>query len=231
MNGEGDGQSWLTGWEQQCADSIEEQPDFEQTLTLESDDSQRKIWNVFQDSATAIAQLYRDRYTADPGTLWISFQTAAGTVTSLYKESCDTIKKSSEISKQVGYQRRNRELLSWAKRKKTLIRREDLLAYLSGKPPPPRHHHHHTTHTHRLSPRPRNISPPPGMPMAQGDPELSDLNTFREALARSPSSRRPLGSDLCAFIAGEIQRHCKRPASPSDVTMGSPSHQKRPRYM
>lgn len=59
MNGEGDGDTWLTGWEQQCANSIEGQPDYEQSLTIEADNSHRKIWTVFQDSATSIAQLYR----------------------------------------------------------------------------------------------------------------------------------------------------------------------------
>lgn len=58
MNGESDS-DWLTGWEQQCADSIEGQPDYEQSLTMEADNSHRKIWTVFQDSATCIAQLYR----------------------------------------------------------------------------------------------------------------------------------------------------------------------------
>lgn len=58
---DGDGESWLTGWEQQCADIIEGQPDFEQSLTIEADNSHRKIWTVFQDSATAIAQLYRGK--------------------------------------------------------------------------------------------------------------------------------------------------------------------------
>lgn len=60
MNGDGDNnESWLTGWEQQCADSIEGQPDYEQSMDAESDNSHRKIWTVFQDSATSIAQLYR----------------------------------------------------------------------------------------------------------------------------------------------------------------------------
>lgn len=83
----------------------------------------------------------------------------------------------------------------------------------------------------RSSPRPRNISPPPGVTPPESLGTDADLHTFREALARSPLSRRPRGSDLCAFITGEIARHCKRPASPSDVTMSSPTHQKRPRYM
>lgn len=59
MNGDGDSETWLNGWEQQCADEIEEQPDYEQSLITESDNSHRKIWTAFQDSATAIAQLYR----------------------------------------------------------------------------------------------------------------------------------------------------------------------------
>lgn len=62
-----------------------------------------------------------------------------------FLESCDGIRRSSDIAKQCGYQKRNKEILNWAKRKRHLIRREDLLAYLSGKPPPPKanHGHHH----------------------------------------------------------------------------------------
>lgn len=61
MNGDGENESWLTGWEQECADEIEEQPDYEQSFVTETDNSHRKIWTAFQDSATAIAQLYRGR--------------------------------------------------------------------------------------------------------------------------------------------------------------------------
>ncbi|CAH0564500.1 unnamed protein product [Brassicogethes aeneus] len=233
MNGENEDESWLTNWEEQCANSIEEQPDYEQQLMQECDNSHTKIWNSFQDSATAVAQLYRDRYMGEPAAIWVQFQTAAGTVTSLYKESCEGLKKTSELARQSGYQKRNNELLNWAKRKRRLIRREDLLAYLSGKPPPPSRQNHHHSH-HRLSPRPRNISPPPGnvpIPPPGSTPIDSNLHTFREALAGSPLSCVSRGTDLCAFITGEMARHCKRPASPSDVTMGSPTQQKRPRYM
>lgn len=61
MNGGGDEETWLSGWEKQCADEIEEQPDYEQNFITESDNSHRKIWAAFQESATAIAQLYRGR--------------------------------------------------------------------------------------------------------------------------------------------------------------------------
>ncbi|XP_044759613.1 UPF0472 protein C16orf72 [Coccinella septempunctata] len=222
--------NWLNGWEQQCVESIEEQPDYEQSLNAESDHSSTKIWNGFQESATHIAQLYRDRYAGDPGALWLQFQMAASSVTSLYKESCESLKRSSEIAKQLGYQKRNAELLNWVKRKRRLIRREDLLAYLSGKPPPPRQNHFHHHSHHRLSPRPRNISPPPGVQPPASLGLDTDLHTFREALFRAPLSKRTT-SDLCTFIAGEMARHCKRPASPSDVTMDSPTQQKKPRFM
>ncbi|KAB0793977.1 hypothetical protein PPYR_13597 [Photinus pyralis] len=83
----------------------------------------------------------------------------------------------------------------------------------------------------RGSPRHRNISPPPGVAPPASFGSDADLHTFREALARSPISRLPLSTDLCAFITGEIDRNGKRAPSPSDVPMSSPSHHKRPRYM
>ncbi|KAL1494359.1 hypothetical protein ABEB36_009970 [Hypothenemus hampei] len=231
MSGEDDHVSWLNGWEQQCAEVIENQPDYDQTLSDENEHFQRRVWTSFQDSATAIAQLYRDRYSGEPGTIWLQFQTAAGTVTTLYKDSCESLKKITEIAKQSGYQKRNSELLRWAKRKRAVIRREDLLAFLAGKPPPPRQNHHHHHHHHRLSPRPSNLSPP-----IHRDPQGIDpnLHMFREALtnSRRSSSQSTTGTDLCTFIAGEMARHgAKRSASPSDVPMGSPTHQKRGRYM
>lgn len=61
MNGDGDNETWLSGWEQECADEIEEQPDYEQSFVTETDNSHRKIWTAFQESATAIAQLYRGK--------------------------------------------------------------------------------------------------------------------------------------------------------------------------
>lgn len=59
MNGEDGDENWLTGWEQQCAESIESEPDYDQRLAEENENFQRRIWTDFQDSATAIAQLYR----------------------------------------------------------------------------------------------------------------------------------------------------------------------------
>lgn len=62
MSGDGGDEQWLSSWEQQCAESIEEQPDYEQLLITDTDNSHRKIWSAFQDSATSIAQLYRGNF-------------------------------------------------------------------------------------------------------------------------------------------------------------------------
>lgn len=59
MNPEGGEENWLSNWEQECAESIETQPNYEQSMTTESNGAHTKIWSAFQGSATAVAQLYR----------------------------------------------------------------------------------------------------------------------------------------------------------------------------
>lgn len=59
MNGEDEHEIWLSGWEQQCCEAIQNQPAYEQSLAAENEYFQRRVWTSFQDSATAIAQLYR----------------------------------------------------------------------------------------------------------------------------------------------------------------------------
>lgn len=174
--------------------------------------------------------------TSDTGALWIPFQTAAGTVTTLYKgianypsslylpnankilinccccccsqsptESCDGVRRVSDIAINTGYQRRTREIAEWARNKRRrYIRREDLLAYLAGKSSPP---HHGMIHVTRLSPQhlysnTQQTKPlhSPMSPAHQPQPHAehhhlhnaptfvpsidSDLHTFKEALAR-----------------------------------------------
>ncbi|CAG9767200.1 unnamed protein product [Ceutorhynchus assimilis] len=244
MNGD-DGFDWLSESEQQFSRTIENQQNCDDDLAQENETFQQRVWSSFQESATAVAQLYRERYTGEPGKIWLQFQTAAGTVTTLYKESCENLKKTTELARQSGHQKRNSELLNWAKRKRRLIKREELLAFLADAQTPqhqghlPQYHPlHHTQPYHRSSPNRRNQTPPllhressisPPYPI---DP---NLHTFREALANSRRGCTPPhhpGADLGTFIAGEVARHgFKRSSSPTDVSMGSPTHQKRPRYM
>lgn len=243
-------ESWITKWEWECIEEVERAPDPESQIQNEHDSSQ-KLWLMFQTSATSVAQLYRDRQRGS--SLWVPFQNAASSVTGLYKECVEAQRRARELGIQSGYQRRTKDVLAWAKKRKRHIRREDLVAFLSGKAPP--------SHGWGGSPRP-SLEPdsPPGVaaappsrlvtpPGAAGersdgmsleDPDDEDLETFREALAVSSPLRSGRnhgeGGGLSSFIAEEFARHAesrKRPApgstSPVDVVMESPTP-KRPRF-
>ncbi|KAG5309070.1 UPF0472 protein C16orf72 like protein [Trachymyrmex septentrionalis] len=222
--------NWYSNWEQQCVEALESEPDYENQLHNEKELYSQQMWTKFQTTASAIAQLYKDRTLGV--SLWVPFQTAAGTVTSLYKDSVDCMRRCSDLGVEMGKQKRCKEIMNWARKKRRMIRREDLLAYLAGKPPPPR------SHPHRSSPKPRMMvcgspssqSQTPSMMIAPApttgtDPD-PELHTFREALSGSPVSRRGgRQAELSAFISNELARHHKRPAS-HDVDMGSPTHKR-----
>jgi hypothetical protein len=53
-----------------------------------------------------------------------------------FTDSIDTNKRSFDAGYQLGHKKRNREVIAWAKKKKRLIRRDELLSYLGGKSPP-----------------------------------------------------------------------------------------------
>lgn len=50
---------WATNYEQQCLQQIESEPDFEVQLQSERDLANQKVWYMFQNTATSIAQLYK----------------------------------------------------------------------------------------------------------------------------------------------------------------------------
>ncbi|XP_077490143.1 LOW QUALITY PROTEIN: HUWE1-associated protein modifying stress responses [Amblyomma americanum] len=196
--------SWITNWERQCIEEVERAPDLESQIQNERDTSSQKLWLLFQNSATCVAQLYKDRQHGV--SLWVPFQNAASSVTNLYKECLEAQRRVSELGYQSGYQRRTKDLLAWAKKRKRHIRREDLLAFLCGKAPHHHHHHHHGYHgwaspRQRLSLEPGSLrgvvataapsarlTPSAGerpTVVGQGDPDDVDLDTFREALAIS----------------------------------------------
>ncbi|XP_015182257.1 PREDICTED: UPF0472 protein C16orf72 homolog isoform X3 [Polistes dominula] len=180
---------WYSNWEQQCVEALETEPEYENQLQNAKEMYSQQLWASFQTTASAIAQFYKDR--TQNVSLWLPFQTAAGTVTSLYKDSVDSMRRCSELGIETGKQKRSKEIMNWARKKRRMIRREDLLAYLAGKPPPPR------PHSHRSSPKPRMMvcgsspsqSPTQSMGVSQTsspgidlDPEL---HTFREAISLS----------------------------------------------
>ncbi|GFR16252.1 UPF0472 protein C16orf72 homolog [Trichonephila clavata] len=239
-------------WEQQCIDETEKTPDTDVELQNAKDLAVQKLWFLFQNAATGITQLYKDRQNGV--SLWVPFQTAASSVTNLYKECIESHKPVYDMGFQSGTHKRNKDLLSWAKKKQRHIRREDLIAYITGRNPPanrpfcprPRlvldgmHTSSHLAHAHRFSP-----SDTAGLLT----PRAEDLEMFREALAFSairqhnPSSPTGLNrvrarhcnssstshNELSAFITEEFSRHSRKRSPSLDVIMDSPTH-KRSRY-
>ncbi|KAB1263256.1 UPF0472 protein C16orf72-like protein [Camelus dromedarius] len=131
-----------------------------------------------------------------PGlSLWVPFQNAATAVTNLYKglqlaalfsanssyekmcseESVDTHQRSFDIGIQIGYQRRNKDVLAWVKKRRRTIRREDLISFLCGKVPPPRNS--------RAPPRLTVVSPNRATSTETSSSVETDLQPFREAIA------------------------------------------------
>ncbi|XP_041133710.1 UPF0472 protein C16orf72 homolog isoform X2 [Polyodon spathula] len=210
---------WFSKWERQClAEAEQEEPSEE-----EAEGSQQKLWHLFQNSATAVAQLY--------------------------KESVDAHQRSYDLGIQIGYQRRNKDVLAWVKKRRRTIRREDLISFLCGKAPPPR--------TSRAPPRLTVVSPS----TETSSSVETDLQPFREAIAlhglsgamasisvrsstpgspthvsgASNPSRRRNGLhdvDLNTFISEEMALHLdnggtrKRTSAQCDVITDSPTHKR-----
>jgi len=66
--------------------------------------------------------------------MWLPFQSAASNVTNMYRECMDSQKKLSELCIQTGVQRRNQDILKWLKKKKrSTIRRDELISFICGK--------------------------------------------------------------------------------------------------
>lgn len=163
---------WFSKWERQCLAEAEQRELNEE----EADNDQEKLWHLFQNSATAVAQLYKDRVCHQQGlSLWVPFQNAATTVTNLYKESVEAHQRSYDLGIQIGHQRRNKDVLAWVKKRRRTIRREDLISFLCGKAPPPR--------SSRANPRLTVVSPNRAPSTETGSSVETDLQPFREAIA------------------------------------------------
>ena len=56
---------WIANWEQQCVEHLESEPDYEGQLQSERDLAHQKVWFSFQNTAAAIAQLYKGENLVD----------------------------------------------------------------------------------------------------------------------------------------------------------------------
>ncbi|XP_026559885.1 HUWE1-associated protein modifying stress responses 1 [Pantherophis guttatus] len=221
---------WFSQWERQCLAEAEQddggglggggggplppelQDDDEAAAaaTPQPEPKQQKLWHLFQNSATAVAQLYKDRVCQQPGlSLWVPFQNAATAVTNLYKESVDAHQRSFDVGIHIGYQRRNKDVLAWVKKRRRTIRREDLISFLCGKAPPPRNS--------RAPPRLTVVSPNRATSTETSSSVETDLQPFREAIALH---------GLSGAMAS-ISVRSSTPGSPTHVSSGSNGSRRR----
>ncbi|XP_010211603.1 PREDICTED: UPF0472 protein C16orf72 homolog [Tinamus guttatus] len=154
--------------------------------------------------------LSKDRVCQQPGlSLWVPFQNAATAVTNLYKESVDVHQRSFDVGIQIGYQRRNKDVLAWVKKRRRTIRREDLISFLCGKVPPPRNS--------RAPPRLTVVSPNRATSTETSSSVETDLQPFREAIALH---------GLSGAMAS-ISVRSSTPGSPTHVSSGSNASRRR----
>lgn len=226
----------FTHFEQESMEELENEPDLEKQLIEMKETSGNKLWIMFQTTATAITQLYKDRQSGV--SLWVPFQNAAGNVTALYKECGDAQKNLTETGFRCGYQRRNKELLAWLKKRKKHLRREDLIGFLTGKMPP-----HRTKPIRNSYPYYSHIALPnqetESNTIDESDPEfIETLPNFNCNLSnikqQTPGHRsRNFVSELNNYssITEEYAQNVesRKRLTSSDVIMDSPTH-KRSRY-
>lgn len=90
-------------------------------------------------------------------------------------ESMEARQRSYDLGIHLGYQRRNKDVIAWVKKRRRTIRREELISFLCGKVPPPR--------TARAPPRVAMVSASRPSPPETGNSVETDLQPFREAIA------------------------------------------------
>lgn len=244
--------NWLGNFEAECHDELDSEPNMEERLHSERELAIQHLWLMFQNSATAIAQLYKDRHQGL--SLWLPFQNAALSVTNFYKDSVDRLQHCVDIGQQCGRYSRTRDIVAWVRKKRRHIRREELLAFLCGKNPPPRNRlggpsgrQYSCVGLERSLPRHAH-----GHNQRTPNTDTEDLDAFREALtlqglngamsnisvgyhghggATQPvgTVSRPNVDDLNRFIHEEFVRNHdsrKRSTSSPDLMIDSPSRKR-----
>ncbi|XP_009881205.1 PREDICTED: UPF0472 protein C16orf72 homolog [Charadrius vociferus] len=130
-------------------------------------------------------------------------------ITKLVGQSVDAHQRSFDVGIQIGYQRRNKDVLAWVKKRRRTIRREDLISFLCGKVPPPRNS--------RAPPRLTVVSPSRATSTETNSSVETDLQPFREAIALH---------GLSGAMAS-ISVRSSTPGSPTHVSSGSNASRRR----
>ena len=129
--------NFLSPLEEQLIQESEADGDLEQQLLTEKELVAQRLWIAFQDSATAVAHLFRDCQQHNGLAAWAPFHDSANAITQLYKGSAEVCRQCMECGVRYGQRKKTKDIVAWAKKKRRLIKREELLAFLLDKPYPP----------------------------------------------------------------------------------------------
>jgi len=97
---------------------------------------EQKAKSNFSNTASAVAQLYKDGCSGRREDHWISFQNAAEHTTVMYKDFTDGLKGYCEAADRYAVSKARKEIYFWLKRKKKFVRKDELMKFLAGSPPP-----------------------------------------------------------------------------------------------
>ena len=109
----------------------------QESLIMEKEQHNQRLFQSFQTSACAVAQMFKDKSSAQQQSVlssWESFQNSAGAITVLYKDSLEACRVHMDLGIHLGQQRKLKDLINWIKKKKKRsIRKDELISFLIGK--------------------------------------------------------------------------------------------------
>lgn len=234
---------WFSRFENECLCELEDQDGVESRVQSMEEHTAQQLWLGFQQTSTAIAQLYNCKESSSDSYVVLGpFNKAAESLTKFYKDSVNNARESLRMGIQCGRSSRSRELAAWARKKRKHIRRDELLAYLCGKNLPPHRARQNRGHERPLAPRfsPHNQTDS----LETGDYPVRDtysLQGLNGAMANinvgfgrtSTTANSTMGSvssreDHRIHEDRDRSEHRKRASSSSsmDVSMDSPSRKK-----
>jgi len=188
--------SRLTAIERDCVQHVDSEDNLLERLQYQREVALERLWSSFQAAASSLAQLYKERPSCDccqrclynqntnDNKPWVPFQGAANKVTHLYRDGSEGLRAGIELGYHAGYQKRNKDITTWVRKKRRNIKREEILLNLSGRSPPRRKFNDSKMNSLSVSPKPMSQSAElPPLPFTTGE---FDFTAFMEG--RNPFS-------------------------------------------
>ncbi|BFZ02672.1 hypothetical protein BsWGS_05711 [Bradybaena similaris] len=241
--GEQTPEHWFSIFEDECLNELETQGRIEPGTQSAEEYAAQQLWLGFQQTSTAIAQLYNYKDVAHDGyLLLVPFNRAAESLTKFYKDSLYNARECLRLGVQCGRSSRARDIAAWARKKRKCIRRDELLAYLCGKSLPSHAHHHRSRRSierqlPRRTPHQNDVIDSVDYPVREsialqnlnGGMSNSMNNTINSSCTVSAFSKPPVVDDYFYpedWVYNPEQRKRSSSSSSTDVNMESPSRKR-----